>query len=346
MGMADWFGGGGYGGLGGGMPYNAMAGLGMGLMSGTIGNPYGAAMAGFAQGSQADAQNAYRMALLKDRAQDNAFKERQLAEQQRQFNEVRYAPVSIETTEDDDGNVKYILKNPKAGTAQQISPQQAQSLSGRVSMTAPAQQTANGAEDESTMPPNARLAQAGGPPTVSPSVNYVGNKKYREEAYKKQADTDVQARERTDRGGALLGIVDSIDQKIQSPEFKAVSQANPIAGAASGGDPLYNPARWAYEMVGSRENKAMMDRIKQDAQALQLEFGNLFYKGQGAVSDRERDAIRDLVGKIQEARSPEDAKALTQNLRLIIKGAIQKVPGYNVPTGGGGSGGWTVERVP
>lgn len=82
--LFDLWGGGGYGngGYGGGMPYNTLAGLGMGLMSGTVGNPYGAAMQGFAQGSQADAANQYRQYQMRQAAEDRAFRRQEAARAQ------------------------------------------------------------------------------------------------------------------------------------------------------------------------------------------------------------------------------------------------------------------------
>lgn len=134
--LYDLWGGGGYGGYGGGMPYNTLAGLGLGLMSGTVGDPYGPAMRGFAQGSQADAANQYRMAQMRqhqeDRAQAQRNADRSYKLQERQFDEAGWTPGTYKDSNTDQeypyqqnrrtGETRWLFGSPQSAMAPGGSP--------------------------------------------------------------------------------------------------------------------------------------------------------------------------------------------------------------------------------
>lgn len=331
----------------GGMGFNTMAGLGMGLMAGTVGNPYGAAMAGLAAGSQADALNAYRMALIKDRQSDNLFRsseaaraqgneDRRFKEQQRQFNEARNPKPTITTKEDAYGNPRFFLEDPGSGKVQELTPAQAQSLSGKISMNSPTP------DDETGMPPNASLAQAGGQPQIPEGVNA------REYVKKYSNEMGEQAAKNTEKGNAgsrVIGMIDALSDKTRDPKF--AEGAGPFMEYGRSSSPI-NPARWAYEANNSltefkRRNEGkskegaptvagFMDSVAQDVQAIRSELQRAYLSGQGPVTENERAQINEILGAIGGARNPEEARALLNNAKSVIARAFQK--GYNVPSGG------------
>jgi hypothetical protein len=114
-----------------------------------------------------------------------------------------------------------------------------------------------------------------------------------------------------------------LEKKISSPADPKVAQrfgaaTGPFVAAASDAS-TWDPRKWAYEGVQSRESKAYLDQIKQDAQAINSTMQRALLKGGGAISDSERASINQILGAIAQARSPNDAKALLGNFRGIVR---------------------------
>jgi hypothetical protein len=135
-----------------------------------------------------------------------------------------------------------------------------------------------------------------------------------------QVKTAAANRELQQGGAQVLSLVDQLEAKVRDPKFS--SAAGPIAGALHD-QPLYNPARIGYEIVQSRANKTFLDQIKQDAQGITTVMQRALLKGGGSITENERAQINEILGKIATARSAEDAQALLNNFRGIVRGIFQ-----------------------
>jgi hypothetical protein len=124
-------------------------------------------------------------------------------------------------------------------------------------------------------------------------------------------------------GQQVLDMVDQLEGKITDPNDPAVAQkfgaaTGPFVSAANDAS-TWDPRKWAYEAAQKRETKAYLDRIKQDAQTINAVMQRNLLKGQGAVSENERAQINEILGKIAASRSPEDAQALLNNFRSVVR---------------------------
>lgn len=162
------------------------------------------------------------------------------------------------------------------------------------------------------------------PSNIPPGVDAATyRKKLAEDAVKEAtAARDLQ------RGGAtVMGMVNQLERKIYNPNDPSVAKrfgaaAGPYAGPGSDAA-TWDPRRAIYEGWQSRESKAYLDQIKQDAQAINSTMQRTLLKGQGAVSDSERAQIAQILGQITQARSPEDALAALNNFRGIVRRMFQ-----------------------
>jgi hypothetical protein len=166
-----------------------------------------------------------------------------------------------------------------------------------------------------------------GPSTPSNIPPGVDAAEYR----KKLADDAVKAATSTrdlQQGGAtVMGMVDQLERKISNPTDPSVAKrfgaaAGPYAGPASDAA-TWDPRRAIYEGLQSRESKAYLDQIKQDAQAINATMQRALLKGQGAVSESERADIARILGQIAQSRSPDDALALLNNFRGLVRRMFQ-----------------------
>jgi hypothetical protein len=157
--------------------------------------------------------------------------------------------------------------------------------------------------------------QTAGPP-IPPGVD---RKTYRRELAQ-EAVKDAGLRE---GGQQVLDMVDQLETKINDPKNPEVAQkfgaaTGPFVSAANEAS-TWDPRKWAYEASQPRETKAYLDRIKQDAQTINAVMQRNLLKGQGAVSENERAQINEILGKIAGSRSPEDAQALLNNFRSVVR---------------------------
>lgn len=128
-------------------------------------------------------------------------------------------------------------------------------------------------------------------------------------------------------GQRILTMVDQLEKKVGSvdPETgkfvgtkEFTSSTGPFISALHD-QPIWSPGRIGYEIGQSRENKTYLDTIKQDAQAINSTMERELLKGGGQITVQEREQIRQILGAIQGARSPEDAKKLLDNFRGIVR---------------------------
>lgn len=154
------------------------------------------------------------------------------------------------------------------------------------------------------------------PPGVDPTV-------YRREQAQAAVKSQTADRDLQDGGKSVMAMIDKLEAKIINPADPNVARkfsaaAGPFVGPASDAS-AWDPRKWMYEAGRTRESKAYLDQIKQDAQAINATMQRALLKGQGSASNEERAAISQILGKIIEARSPEDAQALMGNFRGIVR---------------------------
>lgn len=160
------------------------------------------------------------------------------------------------------------------------------------------------------------------PPGVDPAT-------YRKEQAQAAVKSEVADRDLREGGQSVMGMIDQLERKISNPVDPKVSQkfgaaTGPFVGPASDAS-AWDPRKWLYEAGRTRESKAYLDQIKQDAQAINSSVQRALLKGQGAVSDSERASIAQILGAITQARSPEDAVALLGNFKGIVR-KMFKIP--------------------
>jgi hypothetical protein len=130
-------------------------------------------------------------------------------------------------------------------------------------------------------------------------------------------------RELQEGGKGVLAMVDQLEKKILDPTDPKVGKkfgaaAGPFVAPASDAY-AYDPRKLAYEGLQSRESKAYLDQIKQDAQAINSTLQRAILKGGGSITNDERAQVNQILGAVMNARSPEDAKALLDNFRGIAR---------------------------
>lgn len=159
-------------------------------------------------------------------------------------------------------------------------------------------------------------APANIPPGVDPAT-------YRKEQAQAAVKNEVADRELRDGGQSVIGMVEQLERKISDPTNPKVSEKFKSAAGAFAGPfsdaPGWTPHKIAYEAVQSRESKAYLDQIKQDAQAINSTMQRNLLKGGGSISNDERTQISQILGGIASARSPEDAMALLNNFKGIVR---------------------------
>jgi hypothetical protein len=159
-----------------------------------------------------------------------------------------------------------------------------------------------------------------GPP-VPPGVD---PKKYRQEMATQMAQRAGFAEgERT-----VLGMVDLLKEKTKQPLF--AEAVGPFAGAAHEA-PIYTPQRLIYESVQSRPAKAFLDRVKQDAQAINTVLQRELLKGGGSITENERTQINQILGAITTSRSPQDAQDQLDNFKLLVRKLFARPPQPGTP---------------
>ena len=165
-------------------------------------------------------------------------------------------------------------------------------------------------------------------PSASPSVPSnipagVDPTTYRREMAQAAVKDVTSTRDLQEGGKTVMGMIDNLEKKIISQTDPKVSQqfsaaTGPFVSAASEAS-TWDPRKWMYEVGRTRESKAYLDQIKQDAQALNSTMQRALLKGGGAISDSERASVNQILGQITAARSPEDAQALLTNFRGIVR---------------------------
>jgi hypothetical protein len=167
------------------------------------------------------------------------------------------------------------------------------------------------------------------PPGVDPTT-------YRREMAQAAVKDQVSAKDLQDGGKGVLSMVEQLEKKIVNPADPSVAKkfgaaTGPFVSAASEAS-TWDPRKWAYEAGRTRESKAYLDQIKQDATAINSVMERNLLKGGGSITDGERATIRTILGKISEARSPEDAQALLGNFKGIVR-QMFKMPNEAAPAG-------------
>ncbi len=187
-------------------------------------------------------------------------------------------------------------------------------------------------DTEEAIPATAQLVQGvvPGPAMPPPPPGLKGpalrafNKKAAEELGKSAATSS----ERQDRAQPLLDTIGDIKNLVDTPEFKKLTETSPLLTESATSAP-YNPMRMGYELAVREPQKIMQSKIQQMSEALNLEFGRLYYQGQGAVSEFERKAVERLTGQIGSARSPQQAKDYLNQLSKIVQRNLGKVPNFD-----------------
>lgn len=170
------------------------------------------------------------------------------------------------------------------------------------------------------VPPGFRKAETGGLEPVPGGPQdpaYLGGRKLAEDRAAKAALSSG--------ADPVLRMVDQLEAKTKDPKFSA--STGPFVGGAAG-QPVWSPGRIAYEGLQKPENKAFLDQIKQDAQAINTVMQRELLKGGGQITENEREQINQILGAITTARSAGDAKMQLDNFRSIVRNM------FNVQTGG------------
>jgi hypothetical protein len=137
---------------------------------------------------------------------------------------------------------------------------------------------------------------------------------YRKKLGTEQGEAEGNRRTRETTFGTLMKQTDVLEEKIKDPRFG--DAAGPFVEEASRKE-FYDPRRWIYEAKQSQESKTFLERIKQDAQAINSSLQRILLEKQGQVTENERLQINDILGKIAGARSAEEARGHLDNFRTL-----------------------------
>lgn len=191
----------------------------------------------------------------------------------------------------------------------------------------------NGAVDFNTMAQ--MFAQGGDPRTAASLAQTQANTEFRREQMNRPAQMTPYQQEQiklqrdkmaaagakkndfAQGGQQVLGMIDQLEQKITSKPELFEEATGPLAGEAAN-LPIWRPERMFYEATQGSESKAYLDQIKQDAQGINTVMQRALLKGGGQITENEREQINQILGKIDRARSADDAKALLDNFRGVV----------------------------
>jgi hypothetical protein len=181
------------------------------------------------------------------------------------------------------------------------------------------------------------------PPGVDPTT-------YRREMAQAAAKDQTTTRDLQEGGKGVIAMVEQLEKKIVNPTDPTVAKkfgaaTGPFVGPASEAG-AYDPRKLAYEGLQSREAKAYLDQIKQDATAINSVMERNLLKGGGSITDGERATIRTILGRISEARSPEDAQALLNNFKGIVRQMFKMEGGQPQAAGGQAQGAGSIPPPP
>lgn len=161
------------------------------------------------------------------------------------------------------------------------------------------------------------------PSNIPPGVDAAT---YRKEAAKDAIKSSASSRDLMEGGKVVMGMVDQLEKKIGVGDPQTAKRFGSAAGPFVGAFhdlPTWDPRRLGYEALQSRESKAYLDQIKQDAQGINTVMQRALLKGGGQITENERAQINEILGKISQARSVEDAQALLTNFRGIVRKLFQ-----------------------
>lgn len=230
---------------------------------------------------------------------------------------------------DEDGNP--VVINPREPTgATSVTPRAV----GPMSNLVPSQGGGVPFVDQAALPPGAQLAQGGTLPTpnVSPPPPNVSGKKYKEAAGKELGEEAARQAQLPQFGEQMMSMVDQLEQKVKNPLF--TSATGPTREALQN-LPGTDWRRIAYERWQGPMQKGLLQRVQQDAQAINSEMNRLLLKGQGSVTENEREQINRILGGIASSSNAEQALELLNNFRGIVRkkfrmGEPGNAGGYNL----------------
>jgi len=270
-----------------------------------------------------DMQGAMTLANIGNMQQQRALQERAIRLQE----EAARERPTVTWQEDATGNKVPYLVHPYGRGIQRLQIEGGASQVGGFAAPSP------GAPAQTPIPPP--------PPGANPKV-----------WIKEQTEAQVKAQTAQNdliKGGKqVLGMVDQLEAKTYEKPF--AESVGPFRSALHD-QPVWSPGRLGYEILQNSGNKTYLDKIKQDAQAINTFMQRALLKGDGPITENERSQINEILGRIVSARSPDEARQLLDNFRGIVQklfqmGALSPATGIgaNVAAPGGGyhgSGGAT-----
>lgn len=146
---------------------------------------------------------------------------------------------------------------------------------------------------------------------------------YGKELAQEQAKADVKSGEHAKAGQQMLDLTDKIAQLAGQPGTPARQTFEDATGPVQGSD-WYQTAKG---FVNSKaETPVVHAQLQQDLGTLKLLATRAYLSGQGQVTEAERAAVAEAIGRVEKAPSAEAGLQALNNVRGIIQQVFMKPP--------------------